>query len=235
MELVDVARVVTRTFIPKLSMLMKMELRRASADGDVSSQSVAGGAASEYMDVGDGDEEKGDGESDAAAARVRKDARKRAKKEEEYDDEVADEEDGVTGSRFGHRKEMASYGDMDDEERAVSREGSNNRGRGDATDHDDSPPSTYEIERTPSATVTDDEDVDGDMYDFSSNALKISKRQNCLILQPLRVDPAARALLMVAIVERAAEATIVSGRKGFDQAYLSDEAEDDWVRCLLTA
>merc|ERR1712003_304070 len=48
--------------------------------------------------------------------------KKAKKKKDEYEDEQVWEEDGVMGSRFGHQKEMVSYGEMDEEDEAVANE-----------------------------------------------------------------------------------------------------------------
>lgn len=208
----DVARVVTKTFIPKLSALMRNELKRANVDGGVQQVSVAGGATSDFIDEGGGN---------ANASSERK---KKVSEREEYEDEEAGDEDGVTGSRFGHRKEMVSYGDMDDEENEIAKQ---------AGQEDDFGDQSYENEESngEAPTVTDD-DEEQDSYG-SSNALKIHKKSNTLILDPLRVDPSSRSLLMIGLVEKAASSTIVRACKGIDQAFLCDE-EDGRGRCLRT-
>lgn len=208
----DVAKVVTKMFIPKLSVLMRNELKRANADGGVQQVSVAGGATSDFID-------EGGGNSNAPSEK-----KKKTREREEYEDEEAGDEDGVTGSRFGHRKEMVSYGDMDDEENEIAKQ---------AGPEDDFGDQSYENEESngEAPTVTDD-DEEQDSYG-SSNALKIHKKSNTLILDPLRVDPSSRSLLMIGLVEKAASSTIVRACKGIDQAFLCDE-EDGRGRCLRT-
>ena len=113
---------------------------------------------------------------------------------------------------------MTSYGDMDDDDRAHANEAA-------AEDSDDEeetrqrgPPSTE------SASI-------GSFTD--GNTVKIDHEQNALILQPLRVDPAARPLLMVGLVERAASSTLVRSRPKIEQAFVNEE--DGRGRCLQTA
>jgi DNA-directed RNA polymerase I subunit RPA1 len=207
----DIAKVVTKVFIPKLSSLMKNELRRANTDGDVQQTTVSGGESSEFFDGGD------DVKSPAGK-------RKKAKEADEYEDEEAGDEDGVTGSRFGHRKEMVSYGDMDDEDKEIAKEG---------LEEDDILDQFSETDEKDEEApmVTDDED--NYAFNTSTNALKIDRRSNTLILDPLRVDPCSRSLLMVGLVEKAASSTIVRACKGIDEAFLTDE-ENERGRCLST-
>lgn len=207
----DIAKVVTKMFIPKLSSLMRNELKRANTDGDVQQASVSGGESSDFIDGGDD-------------ARATAGQRKKIKDADEYEDEEVGDEDGVTGSRFGHRKEMVSYGDMDDEEKQIA-----NQGLQEDEAYDQSSETEDKDDEAP--LVTDDEENDN-MY-TSSNALKIDRRSNTLILDPLRVDPCSRSLLMVGLVEKAASSIIVRACKGIDGAFLSDE-ENDRGRCLCT-
>uniref|UniRef100_A0A7S4MUI9 DNA-directed RNA polymerase n=1 Tax=Odontella aurita TaxID=265563 RepID=A0A7S4MUI9_9STRA len=206
----DVAAVIAGSFFPNLSKLMKIELKRGGDDG-VASLNVEGGSSTSYVR---------DGESMGGAV---KKAKKRAKDADEYDDEKADDEDGVTGSRFGHRKEMASYGDMDDEEKAIAKKAAKDDAKDDAQD-----------DPWQSAMVTDGE---GDSEDFgleSANTVRIDHDTNTMTLNPLRVDPSTRPLLMVGLVEQAAAKTLVRSRPEVNEAFLSDE-ENDRGRCLQTA
>merc|ERR1712194_868831 len=129
--------------------------------------------------------------------------------DEEYDDEVANAEDGVTGSRFGHKKEMTSYGNMDDDEKNIA------------------PNSASEFLdesgglETALAVVSEGEESDGGHHSKSINSVRISKSQNSLILDPPRVDPSACPLLMVGLVERAAGDTTVRARPKINQGFVN--------------
>jgi len=195
MSLEDIASVVTEILIPALAKIMKMELRRSRVEGEVTSLSVAGGDSSAYTEA---PKKSSDGEDE---------------------DDIGDEE-GINAKRFGRKKEMASYGDMDDEDKQIEAE---NRNYDQVLSVDDD-------ENT--AVVTDDEErVDED--DYASNALKIDHKNDTLVLRPLRVDPAARPLLMVGLVERAAAKTSVRSRYMIEQAFINEE--EGRGRCLQFA
>jgi DNA-directed RNA polymerase I subunit RPA1 len=193
-----IANVVTKVFIPKLARIMKAEMKRSANGGDSASIQVTGGNASEFI------------ESDKPSK-----SKKKKSKDDEYDDEVADEEDGVAGSRFGHKKEMTSYGDMDDDEKNIAKQSS----------HDD------DSEEDDVAMVTEAEESDEE--ESTGNALKISRSKNSFKLDPLRVDPATCPLLMVGLVERAAEDTVVRARPNIDEGFVNKE--EGRGRCLQTA
>ena len=203
LKLEDIAAVVTSSFIPSLSRIMKMELKR-SANDDGTSNAVLGGESSEFMYEKPSDNKiKNDDELD------------------EDDDDEGDEdgtgaEDGVAASKFGLKKEMDSYGDMDEDEKHIQK-------------------SLFdEKESAAPPVITDDEDG-ADVSDMSDaiNAVRIDKERNCLVLQPLRVDPSARPLLMVGLVERAASKILVRSRPKIECGYINEE--DGRGRCLQTA
>ena len=64
--------------------------------------------------------------------------------------------------------------------------------------------------------------------------IQVVSKLNTIALPPLRVDPAARPLLMVGLVEAAAKKIVVRSRKNIDQAFVNEE-EDGRGRCLQTA
>lgn len=208
LELEEIAAVITSTFIPTLSRIMKMELKRSSTE-DASSVNVMGGESSEFIydkkskSSSTKTEDKGDelDESD----------------DDDNDEDGIGEEDGVAASKFGRKKEMDSYGDMDEDEKRIQNALF-------ADDNNDTPPA-----------MTDDEDDNADVSSSGDamNAVRIDRRKNCLVLQPLRVDPSARPLLMVGLVERAAEKTLVRSRPKIECGYINEE--DDRGRCLQTA
>mmetsp|Transcript_14570 Transcript_14570/g.32102 ORF Transcript_14570/g.32102 Transcript_14570/m.32102 type:complete len:493 (-) Transcript_14570:209-1687(-) len=200
LSLSHVAEAVADKFIPAVSKIMKTQLRKVVAEGDQAQIFVEGGQA---------------------PAAAPKSTKKKPKKsvEDEYDDHVANEEEGVTGGRYGHRKEMHSYGDMDDEDQAMQRQAAEVEVNYQESD----------AEETKSDVAPDDDDDFGDL-----RPLKIDRANDALVLHPLSVDPAARPLLMVDLVERAAGTTVVRARPGIDEAYLNTEISDDRGRCLQT-
>jgi len=144
--------------------------------------------------------------------------RSRKKKHEEYDDDGVNDEDGVMGDRSSHKKEIASYGAMDDEDKEVQHQSK---------------------EKEVEYASSDDKDVPEEGTDETpylnagmGNSLKIDRVKNALIFKPLCVDPAARLLLIVELFERTAVTTIVKARTGIDKAYLN--TEPDRGRCLQT-
>ena len=209
LKLEDIAAVVSTSFIPILSKTMKMELKRSNTD-EMGSIEVMGGEASDfhYETVPSG---------------------KKKKKSKDYDDDdydAAGEEDGVSASRFGHKKEIASYGDMDDEDKKIIAE--QNRMDTIAEDED-------ETEYQQPQQVTDDEDEEDEQitrYD-NFNKVRIDNENNALILQPLRVDPSTRPLLMVGLVVQAAAKTVVRSRPGIETGFINEE--EGRGRCFQTA
>ena len=213
LRLEDIAAVVTKTFFPKLTRVMKAEMKRNDLNGDVIN--VVGGASTDFVEV----ESPEDPEEEA-----RKSKKKKFKEDQEYEEEVANDEDGVAGSRFG-KKELTSYGGMDDDEKKIMKESAK-----DVSDDSDDE-SDVDADET-SAVVTEGEETDGGGYE-SSNTVKINRTRDTLVLNPLRVDPASCPLLMVGLVERAATDTIVRSRPKINQGFVNDE--EGRGRCLQTA
>jgi len=212
LRLEDVAAVVTKSFTPKLARVMKAEMSRNSSSDAHSSIEVIGGASSDFVEI----QVPEDNEVEKS-----KMSKQKQKEENEYDDEMANAEDGVTGSRFGHKKEMTSYGNMDDDEKSIVTNAANK-----FLDENSGP------EPDP-AVVSEGEESDRDYNSKSINSVRISKSKNLLILDPLRVDPSACPLLMVGLVERAAGDTIVRARPKINEGFVNDE--DGRGRCLQTA
>jgi len=120
-------------------------------------------------------------------------------------DEVVDEEDGVKASRI----QSDNYDDDD-----------NNEGNDDAND-----------------SVSPDDTMNDDMptqVSFMGDSVKIDLKTNTIQIQPLRVDPSSRPLLMIGLVEKAASKTLVRSKKNIDEAFVNEE-EDGRGRCLQTA
>merc|ERR1719296_534436 len=164
-------------FLSILTKAMKDQMKRTGADQTFVS------AGSENL-AEDDELEEDDNKSKS---------KKRRKDDDEYEDEEVWEEDGVMGSRFGHKKEMVSYGEMNEEDDASNE----------------------------AAVVSDQEGDDEDIITYGS--MKINKATDTLYLQPLRVDPSNQPLLMVSLVEQAAAKTVVQQKKGIDQAFVNDE------------
>ena len=211
LSLEDIATVVTKSFIPKLAFVMKAEMKRSATSDNSSSIEVVGGSSSDFVNS----ERADDPENES-----KKHRKKKQKDDQEYDDEIANDEDGVAGSRFGHRKEMTSYGDMDDDEKQMSKEPADEI-------FDDSDSSDAE------PAVISEAESDGGFDSKSANSVRISKSKNALILDPLRVDPSTCPLLMVGLVERAAEDTIVRARPNITEGFVNNE--DGRERCLQLA
>ena len=212
LRLEDVAAVVTKSFTPKLARVMKAEMSRNSSSDAHSSIEVIGGASSDFVEIQVPEHNE---------VEKSKMSKQKQKEENEYDDEMANAEDGVTGSRFGHKKEMTSYGNMDDDEKSIVTNAANK-----FLDENSGP------EPDP-AVVSEGEESDRDYNSKSINSVRISKSKNLLILDPLRVDPSACPLLMVGLVERAAGDTIVRARPKINEGFVNDE--DGRGRCLQTA
>ena len=196
----DICKVITKTFIPKLARVMKAEMKRNESPGDYAKIDVVGGSSTDYV------------ESESKQV-------KKKSKDDEYDDEEADAEDGVTASRYGHKKEMTSYGDMDDDEKRMAKSAIK-----DLEDDD---------ETGSPAVVTEGEESSDEDESKSSNTCRFSRSKNALILDPLRVDPSTCPLLMVGLVERAAEDTIVKSKPKIKEGFVNNE--EGRGRCLQTA
>jgi DNA-directed RNA polymerase I subunit RPA1 len=213
MRLPEIARAVTKKFLPKVSSLMKRELKKANTDSDTLQSAVYGGESSEYT-----------------ASEEPSTKKASSKKKDEYEDEEVQDEDGVSGSRFGHRKEMVSYGDMDDEERALRKSTKED----DDVDYNDTKDDEDGDDNGPHTISDEDEDNDYQDFSISGSALKIDREKNILYLRPLRVDPGNRPLLMIGLVEMAAGVVVVRERHLINQAFINDE-EEGRDRCLQTA
>jgi DNA-directed RNA polymerase I subunit RPA1 len=68
----------------------------------------------------------------------------------------------------------------------------------------------------------------------SKDSPDILKESNTIAVQALRVEPNARPLLMVGLVEKAANSTLVRARKKIEEAFVNDEGGSRG-RCLQTA
>jgi len=211
----SIADAITHSFLPKLRKAMKKEFAKASIDGKTSSFQVTGSSS----DFGE------PASSNKVQSSVKK-AKKKQKESEEYEAEAFDEEDGVLASRYGHRKEMSTYEEMDDDEKELAKQFSQTEQTNDDVFDD-------EI----LATVTDDEaDSDDEILSgkiVTYESVKMNVKENSISLIPLRVAPEAQPLLMVGLVEEVASETVIRSHKGIEEAYISDE--DGRGKCLVTA
>ena len=128
--------------------------------------------------------------------------------DDDENDEKMDEEDGVRASRT----QSENYGDDDVNE--------------DDNDDDDGAGVNVIIDDA----MSDDESAE---MAFLSDSVKIDVKQNTIQLQPLRVDPSSRPLLMIGLVEKAAMKTLVRAKKNINEAFINDE--EGRGRCLQTA
>jgi len=203
LKLEDIAAVVTSTFIPNLSRIMNMELKRSGQDDGSSISKVLGGEKSEFLSAEPSNKKMNADELDEDD-------------DDDGDDDGTGIEDGVSASKFGRKKEMDSYGEMDEDEKKIQRS------------------LVEDGESSEPPAITDDED-EGQVSEPQDalNAVRVDRKRNCLVLQALRVDPSARPLLMVGLVERAATKTLVRTRPAIECGYINEE--DGRGRCLQTA
>jgi DNA-directed RNA polymerase I subunit RPA1 len=222
LTLLDIAKSITKTFVPKLGEVMKRELRRSTIEGEGGSVEVQGAESTEFV---------------SSEARPRQNTSKRTtdqdeleEDEEEDDDEIVGEEDGVNAGRLGRKEEMASYGEMDDDDRALATASSLFEDDSDDEEEEGEDHSTSQIQSATSAPTG------SKMFESfdSGNTVEIDETSNSLVIAPLRVDPSSRPLLMVGLVERAASITLVRSRPKIQQAFINEE-DNGRGRCLQTA
>lgn len=215
LSLSDIARVVASNFGPKISEIMKRELRRSTQEGDVASIEVQGGDVSEYADQANNGKKAGKKRSDVESVpdELEEDD------DDDQEDDVAGDEDGVTSRRLGRTEEVDGYEDDDEAEEVAP---GDEESESETEEHDESGDDSERNEQDEIGTVTN-----------MSDQPKVDLKNNCIYLPALRVDPAARPLLMVGLVERAASATLIRSRPKIDQGFINEE--DGRGRCLQTA
>ena len=127
------------------------------------------------------------------------------------DDDDDDEDKDERGNEEDGVKASRTQSDNYDDDDENSVDGKESDKQDDGTDEDEPTPSL-----------------------FVGDAVKIDLKTNTIQIQPLRVDPSSRPLLMIGLVEKAAAKTLVRSKKNIDQAFVNDE-EDGRGRCLQTA
>lgn len=114
---------------------------------------------------------------------------------------------------------MTSYGEMDDDDKKIAKTSSK------YFEEDE------EEERL--AVITEGEESGDELESRSANTCRFSRSKNTVILDPLRVDPSTCPLLMVGLVERAAEDTIVKAKPKIKEGFVNNE--EGRGRCLQTS
>jgi DNA-directed RNA polymerase I subunit RPA1 len=220
LSLKDVAKCVGLHMIPELARLMKIELKRSATQGDINIMKVVGSQSTNQVKESRGEDDmevENDDNQDPNSQPTAKDDL--TDEEDNASGDEGGEEDGVAASKYNRSEDReASYGIGDDGEDAS--------GDGDSVQPDvemspvDGPATTTDVNTAlPSAPA--------------AGEVKVDKRTNSIILAPLRVDPSTRPLLMVGLVERAAERVLIRSRKNVDQAFVNKE--EGRGRCLQTA
>jgi DNA-directed RNA polymerase I subunit RPA1 len=255
----DIARVVAKNCVPLLAKLMRVELKRSSVEGDVNISSVEGGEsrvyrASRKAQAGEDD----DGDDGPKNTREVDELGDDDDDDIDEDEDNFGEEDGVSGMKQNRRKISISYENDDDSvEQMMGKDKTGKGGDNDDNDDDDDDEDSKDdnakkgnksgLGGEDDGSSDDDGDSDDDDVDqkdskgkdvhvlagFKDDSLSVNTKQNTISLQPLRVDPSVRPLLMVGLVENAASKTLVSFKKNIEQSFVNEE-EDGRGRCLQT-
>lgn len=208
LSLRDIAKSVGVNFIPAVRQLMKKELRRSGEIIDVE----GAGATGDIAESG-GNDKNADMDVDEPSSPNKKSNTKDdlSDDDNESDDDEGGEEDGVAAMKYSRKEDSNDfYGGADD--------GADDGDEGVSGLNDFGSPRQTKTQFAP----TDDMRV------------LIDKASNTIALPPLTVDPAARPLLMVGLVEAASEKTTIHSKKGIDEAFVNKE-DDGRGRCLQTA
>ncbi len=219
LTLKDIVKIVASTYVPLLSRYMKKELRRGAVEGDEGVVEVSGGGQSNFSKKKGSSDETDENDGDAVD-----DTEERGERndildddddddDDDEDDDVPADEDGMDADRQRRRKQSVSY---EDDEEPENGDMQDDRSSNEA---DDVPQTTFDTSILNTFT--------------EKTAPTIQEKSNSIILQPLRVDPAARPLLMVGLAEQAAASTMVLSKKKIDQAFINEEQGRG--KCLQTA
>lgn len=203
-----ISKIVGSNFTALLSQLMKKELKRAAADGGVRLGEVESGLSQNQTPDGD-DDDAGEHEGNESGRGARDELDD--DQDSADDDDTAGDEDGADADKERARKEGVSYEEASGEENE-SVDGNN------ADDY----------------SRADQEEIGKESTGYKGDSVRVLKDSNTIVLQPLKVDPAARPLLMVGLAEQAAKKTVIHQRKNIHQAFINDE-DDGRGRCLQTS
>lgn len=118
----ELCNVISLRFLPKLLNVVSLELRRCGETAAARKGTAAAKGPGEIEnDEGEDPEEEADDQT--------KKQKKKSAKVAAGDDDESEDEEGSGTMRLGHKKELASYGDMDEEEAVIQSEMSG-KGRG---------------------------------------------------------------------------------------------------------
>ena len=210
LSLPDIAKVVAKNYVPLLSQVMKKEMKRSSVEGEGGVGEVAGGTSTDYLD----DDGEGTDQSVSQAVSGADDLNEADDDDDDAMDDVPGEEDGI---EFGQRREASSY----------------DEGRDDSSSDEDEITSIAPSQS--SSSSPDQTTVSAETSTLNTKTSpSVLKEANSIALQALKVEPNARPLLMVGLVEKSAASTLVRSRKNIDEAFVNDEGGSRG-RCLQTA
>lgn len=219
LSLKDIAKIVSTAYVPLLSKNMKKELKRGAVEGDEGVVEVSAGGQSNFSKK-KGSSDETDENDEVAIDDLEEKAERNNDMlddddddDDDEDDDVPADDDGMDADRQRRRKQSVSY--EDDEEL----DNGDTPDDGSVEQTDDIPETTFDTSILNTFT--------------EKTAPTIQEKSNSIILQPLRVDPAARPLLMVGLAEQAAASTMVLSRKKIDQAFINEEQGRG--KCLQTA
>jgi len=224
--LTDIAKVISKQFASALANQMKLELRRSATDGE-GVVSVEGGMTSEYI---------GDEKAHKSSSKGRADLMMDDDDDDDGNDGNDDDDDSVAAPEDGakaNRNQAESYGtrDQDAEEDPDANSADGDDDDDSESDADDNEEEGGDPKENLSSTPEIDTVVETPIG--VNGGVKVDAKNNVIHLQPLRVDPSARPLLMVGLVEKAAARTLIRSRKNIDKAFVN--REEGRGRCLQTA
>ena len=206
---------IEKVYLKRLKAGMKKHMGKMF-NGEIMSGGSAGG-------VGESDKMKDDGDSDSDS----EDEAEGGKKGEEYDNEEGNEEDGTTG-RYGHKKELATYGDMDEAEMKDladdAKERSPKKRRRKSDEGDDDEEDTTDNSDSSSSSSEDERDQQKKKGSAAKNKTKtfnlvsVNHKTNEITLPTMKIDPATKPLLMVEIAMEAAAQTSLRSVPGITTA-----------------
>ncbi|CAM9856614.1 unnamed protein product, partial [Discosporangium mesarthrocarpum] len=238
-----VCQTVSEQFVPKLLAAISNNLRKtgervSQKNGRGVSVSKQGGG---YEGHGMDDSEEED--EIQSRRKMEKKAKKTAKAEAEFESDDEYEDQGTL--KFGKRKEQASYGDMDDDEKTIFNAMGGKQGGGgggafagvedDGEDGDGHPEGREEDEV---------EEGGGEEGEYKLPSLAAGEENSLFqgierdrkageIILVVKLGASHRRLLMVGLVEEVAAKTMVRSHKGIDRAMVVEQAIDGRNKAVL--